>query len=325
MVLAVMAVGLSSAVARPPAAASAPVPVTLTVTALGPGYLPAAIPQDHLTVFSGKTPLSVAQWARAIGPNGSLQLAILIDNNIKENLAGGPMQDLADFVRSQPGGVSIGVFFAEKGKAKEASNFSMDHEAIAASLLSEKSAAGESLRVYPSLPDLAAHWPTPFATRREILMIGSGYDALIGGIEDPNINAGNNVYTGTNYDHNVSGERDPYLHSMMESVQRAGIVVHSIYVADPRFAQMVDANIMRDKLIEFSTATGGLAFYNGNSADAFTGYLRQLSNALESQYLLTISTGASHKSKGEFRDISVTTNEPGVVLFVPQQTFIPGA
>ena len=257
-----LAFGFVSALAQPQARPSA-VSIAITVTALGAGYLPAVIPQDHLAVSSGKTRLDVTGWSHPQANDDSLQLAILIDNNVKASLAGQPLEDLANFIKALPSAASVGVFFAEKGKATEAAAFSTDHPAVAKSLSQVAGANGESLRVYPSLADLAAHWPTPAAAHREILMIGSGYDALIGGMEDPNINAGQSVYTGSNYDPNIAGERDPYLNSMVEAVDRAGIEVHSIYVPDPRFAQMVQANIMRDKLIEVSTDTGGLSFFNG--------------------------------------------------------------
>jgi hypothetical protein len=303
-------------------AATPDVSATVLVTALDPGFLPASIAQGNVSVSSGKTSLNVSSWARAKGDSANLQLAILIDNNVKELLAGQPTRDLANFVLSQPSSVSIGLYFADKGKATQALAFTTDHQAVANSL-SQPTPTGESLRVYPSLPDLAAHWPSPAAPRREILMIGSGYDALVGGMEDPNINAGNDVYTGTNYDHNVTGERDPYLNAMLQNVLRAGIVVHAIYVPDPRFAQMVQANIMRDKLIEFSNQTGGLAFFNDNSMDAFASYLREFNNALLSQYLLTVSENASRKGKGELRPLHVDAGQSRASLYVPQQIFVP--
>jgi hypothetical protein len=301
---------------------SSAVSVTVTVTALGPGFMPVVIPKEQLTVSSGRSQLTVTDWKIARGDANTLQLAILIDNNVKPLLTGASLRDLADFVKSQPSTVSIGVFFAEKGKATQAVQFTTDHQA-AAEALTESTPDSESLRVYPSLSDLAAHWPTPGAAHREILMIGSGYDALINGMVDPNLNSGLSEYAGSNYDSNVSGERDPYLNSMIEGVERAGIVVHSIYVADPRFQPMVEANIMRDKLIEVSTETGGLAFFKGESADSFAGYLRELTNALQAQYLLTLTTDRSHKAKGEFRALHVTVTDPSVTMFAPQQVFIP--
>jgi hypothetical protein len=316
--------GLAAAFAQPAAQPSI-VSVTITVTALGAGYLPAIITQSHLRFSSTRDRLDLTGWARPQGADDTLQLAILIDNNIKASLQGQPMQDLANFIKSQPPTASIGIYFAEKGQATQATDFSTDHQAVANALTGITTSGSESLRVYPSLSQLAAHWPSPPAAHRQILMIGSGYDALIGGMLDPNVNAGNSTYTGNNYDSNISGERDPYLNSMIESVETAGIEVHSIYVPDPRFAQMLQANIMRDKLIEVSTEAGGLAFYNGDSADSFAGYLRELTNALHSQYLLTFTTEPSHKKKGELRDIAVATDLPGVTLYAPRQVFVPGS
>ena len=295
---------------------------TVVVTALDPGFLPASIGQGDVSVTSGKTRLNITSWVRAKGNNDGLQLAILVDNNVKGLLKGQPMQHLANFIKSQPATVSIGMFFTEKGKATQAAAFTTDHQAVANALLQQTPTA-ESLRVYPSLPDLAAHWPSPAAPRREILMIGSGYDALIGGMLDPNMNAGQDVYTGTNYDPNVAGERDPYLNALLQNVLHAGIVLHAIYVPDPRFAQMVQANIMRDRLIQFANRTGGLAFFNGNSVDAFEAYLRELNNALLGQYVLTLSAEGSRKSKGELLPLHVQTRQNGVSIYAPEEIFVP--
>jgi hypothetical protein len=314
--------GLLGTVARPAAQA---VSVTIPVTALAPGYLPAVVSRDRVSLTSGHSSLTVTGWARLQAPGDTLQLAILIDSNVRASLAGQPLQDLAAFVKGQPATASIGVFFADKGKATEAADFSTNHQASADALAGASDKNGNSLRVYPSLSDLASHWPTPPGAFREILMIGSGYDVMIGDMEDPNVNAGTAQYAGSNYDTNVSGERDPYLNSMIESVQRAGITVHSIYVPDPRFEQMVQANIMRDKLVEVSTETGGLAYFNGNYADSFSAYLRQLNNALRGQYLLTFSTDRSHKSKGELRGIQVKVNQADVTVYAPRQVFVPGS
>ena len=318
-----LALNPGSASAKSPAA-DQPVSVTVVFTALAPGYLPGTVSQSQLAVSSGKQKLAITSLTRADGTNGSLQLAILIDDNIRQQLSGAMMRDIEDFIMSQPPSTSIGLFVAQKGKAIEAASFSLDHQAAAKSLM-RASSPTEPLRVYPSLTDLAAHWPSPPAARREILMIGSGYDALLGGMLDPNMNAGAPDYAGSNYDRNIMGEQDPYLNSILGSVEQAGIEVHSIYVPDPEFAQMAQASIMRDKLIQVSTLTGGLAFYNETSPDSFPGFLRELSDALHSQYLLTFSISASRKRKGELRAFHISAGDPDITIYAPEQVFIPGA
>ncbi len=317
-----LALSFGSASAKSPAAGK-PVSVTVVFTALAPGYLPGVVSQSQLAAASGKQRLAITNLARAEGTNGSLQLAILIDDNIRQRLSGPMMRDIEDFITSQPPSTSIGLFFARKGKASEAAAFSVDHREAAKSLV-QAGAPAESLRVYPSLSDLAAHWPSPLAARREILMIGSGYDALLGGMLDPNMNAGAPDYAGSNYDRNIMGEQDPYLNSIMGSVEQAGIEVHSIYVPDPEFTQMAQASIMRDRLIQVSTVTGGLAFYNETSPDSFSGFLREFSDALRSQYLLTFSTTASHKRKGEFRAFHLSVSDPDITIYAPEEVFVSG-
>lgn len=312
-----------SALAKTSAAGSA-VSVTVTLTALAPDYLPAVISQSDVAVTCGKERVNLTSLTRAGGANDALQLAILVDDNIKQQLAGEPMSDLSSFIASLPPSVSVGVFFAQKGKAVEAAEFSSDHAAAAKALTQNIGQANVSVRVYPSLPDLAAHWPSPPAPRREILLIGSGYDALLGGMEDPNMNAGQTEFAGTNYDRDVSGEKDTYLNAILTSVEQAGIEVHSVYVPDPEFAQMAQASIMRDKLAEASSETGGLGFFSASSLDAFASYLRELSSALRSQYILTFTTEASRKRKGELRPLHISVSQPDVTIYAPGQVFVAG-
>jgi len=77
--------------------------ITVTVTALAPKDAPApVIPQEDVTAFSGATRLKVTRWLRAQANEANLQLAVLIDNDIGITMMGEQMQDLANFINSQP-------------------------------------------------------------------------------------------------------------------------------------------------------------------------------------------------------------------------------
>src|ERR1700722_6239227 len=71
--------------------------VSVTVTVLGDKDSPApAIPQEDVVVHSGNKVLRITGWqpAQANPPAGQLQLAILIDENLRTTLIGQQLTEL---------------------------------------------------------------------------------------------------------------------------------------------------------------------------------------------------------------------------------------
>jgi hypothetical protein len=279
------------------------VPITVTVTALGPKFTPApAIPQDEVTAFSGSTRLNVTRWVRAQGSNGNLQLAILIDNDLGTSIVGRQMDDLASFINSQPPTTSIGLFYAENGAALAQSPFSTDHAVVAKSLRLTAGRQGGSPSIYLSLTDLVSHWSSSNETRREVLVIGSGFDPLNPGVEDP------------------------YADTAIESAEKAGINVHLILVPNPRYESTFRDNISEGKLLQASTGTGGQTLFEGAFVPvSFGPFLTDLNTTLNNQYLLTFTMDRSGKKDGELRPLRVQTEEHGVKLYAPQEVLVPGS
>jgi hypothetical protein len=277
--------------------------ITVTVTALGPHDAPArAIPQSDVTAFSGSTPLRVTRWVRAQENSATLQLAILIDNDLGPLFVGQEVQELKEFVNSQPPTTSVGVFYAESGSAEAAIPFTTDHMAAANSIRLTLGRQGDSPSVYLSLSDLAKHWPSAGTTRREVVVIASGFDPLYPGIQDP------------------------YAFATINDVEKAGITVHSIMVPDARYAQTFRDNESEGKLIEVTRGTGGQILFDGAFVPiSLAPPLNQLNTTLNNQYLLTFSIERNHKSKSELRPLRVDTEEHDVKLTAPRQVLVPGA
>lgn len=279
------------------------VPITVTVTALAPNYKPApAIPQEDVTAFSNSTRLHVTSWVPAQGQNSRLQLAILIDNDIRSSMIGQQLQEIANFINAQPASTSIGIFYAQNGAANPTVPFTTDHAAAANSLRLTMGRQGGSPSIYLSLADLASHWPASGSTRREALVIGSGFDPLNPGIEDP------------------------YADQAIETAEKSGIGVHTILVPNPRYAQTFRDNISEGKLIQATTGTGGQVLFEGAFVPvSLAPFLHQLDVTLNNQYLLTFTIDRSNKKNGELRPLRIQTEEHGVKLYAPQQVLVPGA
>lgn len=276
--------------------------ITVTVTAVAPHQTtPPPIPQEDVIASSGSTRLHVTNWVRAQANNANLQLAVLIDNDLGASFVGQEIQQIKDFIASQPPTTSVGVFYAENGAAEAAIQFTPDHAAAANSLRFTAGRQGNSPSIYLSLADLASHWPAVSTTRREVLVIGSGFDPL------------------------SPGAQDPYADATIDKVEQAGINVHTILVPSPRYAQTQRDNNSEGKLIEVTHGSGGQVLFDGAFAPAsLAPSLNQLNATLNNQYLLTFTIDRSRKKKGELRPLRVDTEDHGVKLTAPRQVLVPG-
>jgi hypothetical protein len=279
------------------------VPVTVTVTVLGDNFQSAPpIPQEDVTVHSGKSLLKVTAWQPAQNSQqGALQLAILIDDDVRTSLLAQQMGEIANFIENQPETAYVGVFYADHGSAYPAAPFTTNHDQAARALRLTLGRNGESPSVYLSLADLASHWPSNEPGRREVLLFCSGTDILNPGIEDP------------------------YFDSAVDAVQKAGLNVHAIYVAGLRYTNSFQGEISGEKLIQVTDDTGGHTF---NEAFAnpvsFAPYLTQMNQVLNNQYSLTFLMDRSKNKKGELRPVEIRLEEHGVKISAPHDVFVPG-
>jgi hypothetical protein len=282
---------------------AAPVPVTVTVTVLGTRNKPASpIGQQDIIVHSGNKVLKVTGWEPAQGPQGQLQLALLIDENIRTGLIGEQLKDMAAFIEDKAPSTEVGVYYAAYGSAYAAAPFTTDHDKAAQALhLTPGLHAGESPSIYLSLSDLAKHWPMKLGARREVVVFGSGNDPLNPGIQDP------------------------YADASIEDVLKAGLTVHAIPIAGTRYSLSFRGNISAGKLIELSEQTGGETIGGDLGAPvSLAPYLNQLDENLHNQYLLTFLIQPSDKKKGELRDIEVKAEEHEFKVVAPKKVLVPG-
>jgi hypothetical protein len=296
-------IGILAVVSAVSAQSASQATITVTVTALASNFKPAPeIPQEDVTAFSGSTRLNVTRWTRAQANGEDLQLAILIDNDLSSSLLGRQMQDIRNYISSEPAGESIGVFYAENGAATESAPFTTDHAATAKAVHLTAGSAGGSPSIYLSLSDLVSHWPSSGAPRRELLVIASGYDPLNPGVQDP------------------------YADSAVNAAEKAGVGVHIILIPNPRYESTFGDNISEGKLIEASKGTGGQVLFEGNSSPiSLAPFLTELRSTLSNQYLLTFTIDRSPKEEGELRPFRVRTEEHGVKLYAPENILVPGS
>ena len=285
------------------AANSAGVPVTVVVTVVGgKNAPPPAIEQGDVNVYSGQSRLNVTSWTPATGAHSDMQLAILINSADGPVADGNELRELAEFIESQPKTTAVGLFYGVGETIDTASPFSTDHAAVAKALhLTLGPAIANSPSIYLSLRSLIQKWPAQ-ATRREVLLVASGFDPL------------------------DSGLLDPYLDSTMDSAQKASIEVYTLYSGGARLGETFDGGIAQSNLRKLSGQSGGADLYTGILTPvSFGPYLDNLNGLLSNQYLLTFSAPPSKAPRGALRSIRVHLEDHRVKVLYPQQVLVPGS
>ncbi len=262
----------------------------LIVTAEGRGgVVPPGVARDDVSVEVNKRPVKVEKWIPLRGDHASLELYIVIDDGEDSDL-GLQFGSLKSFVNGQPGTTRIGLAYLRNGSANIAAPLTTDRAALVKALRLPIGEPGIAASPYMGISDLVKKWSAAGA-RREVLLISSGIDAW--SPPDP---------------------QNPYLLKAIADAQRAGILVHSIYYAGAVHVghNYWRANWGQNYLSELGDDTGGEAYWQGSiSPVSFDPYLKDLTDRLQNQYLMTL---VSDSTKAGLEPVRVTTSVSGVSL-----------
>jgi hypothetical protein len=280
-------------------AASSTAPVTTVVTVLGPSFTaPPALGKEDVVVHTGSRREDVTAWIPAQGDRAPLQLAILIDDGAGIN---SQLPDLRHFIQTQSNSTSVALFYASAGMTQTVAPFSTDHDSVAKKLRITFGRTSVSTSIYLSTIDVMKKL-APMKGRREILLIGDGRDRLRGDLDSPDVQ------------------------SVIDSAQKTGIVIHTLYASVGRGrSNSIRLGYAQSNLTRVAGETGGQSFFQGlETPVSFTPFLDQLDMALHNQYFLTFTTARSHKKKGEFRGFKVATEQRNIAITAASNVFVPG-
>jgi hypothetical protein len=238
-----------------------------------------------IEVTQGKQKDTVTEFRSLQG--SPLQLMLLIDNSSQSSFDI-QINDLKKWINSLPSNVEVGVAYMQNGMAAMAHELTSDHAAAADSVRITVGIGGADVSPYDSLSDAVKKWPTSNVVRREVLMISSGIEALGGGIAPEN----------------------PYVNKGIEDAQRAGVIVYTIYNPSAGHAghNLWRVTYGQNFLSQLSDETGGEAYITTFSAPvSFVPFLENLSERLQTQYLLSFSTKPAKKT--ELQPVKVRVKE----------------
>jgi hypothetical protein len=270
---------------------------SLIVTAEGHrGARAPDLTKDEISVEVNSKTAAVRDWVPLRDDQASLELYIVIDDGTDADL-GSQFGTLKAFINTQPASTRIGLAYLRNGAAMIAAPLTANHGEVTKALRIPIAQPGIAASPYMGISDLIKKWPAA-AARREVLLISSGTDPW--SPPDP---------------------RNPYLLEAIANAQRAGILVHSIYFAAAGHAghSYWRINWGQNYLSELGDETGGEAYWQGTgNPPAFDPYLKDLSERLHHQYLLTVNAGAQ---PGDLEPVRVKTDVHDVSLVAASKIF----
>ncbi|HEY6768181.1 MAG TPA: hypothetical protein VI386_25785 [Candidatus Sulfotelmatobacter sp.] len=298
--LALSLLGLGSARGQQvPAETGVPSRLMVTVEAHHGSDAP-VISREDVMVFEGRDRDRVTDWVPAQGEHAALELFILLDDGSNGTL-GTQFEDLRKFIGAQPNSTKIGVAYMQNGTARVQQDLTNDHAQAAKALRLPLGEPGINASPYFSLSDLIKRWPASTA-RREVLMVTDGIDRFYG----------------------TGDVQDPYLDTVIDDADRAGISVSAIYNPGSghfghSYWQTYWGQIYLSRLAE---ETGGEAYYIGFTGPpvAFAPYLEDLGRRLTHQYLLSFL--AKPQNKAGWQRVRLKTEVPHVDLISAGKVYV---
>ena len=277
-------------------------PVSIVVT-LEPKHgktIPPVEPQD-VTVSEGRDKRPITSLTPLPFGEGSSQLMLLIDDSARGTFDT-EISTLKQFVNSLPANTEVAVAYMRNGTAAYTSQFTRDHAAAANSIRVSFGSGGADVSPYDSLAEVAKHWPQPGAQRKAVIMISSGIEGLGGGFSPDN----------------------PYVNAGIESAQKAGLTVYSIYSPSVGHGghSYWRSNWGQNFLSQLSDETGGEMYAIGfGSPVSFEPFLKEILLQMQHQYVLTFE--ARPEQKAGMQEIKVRVTEKDASIAAPDKVFVP--
>jgi hypothetical protein len=208
--------------------------------------------------------------------------------------------EIRNFINSQPPTTAIGIGYMRDGTVDITQNLTTEHALAAKALRLPVGHLGAIDSIYLSVGDLIKRWPeTPI--RREVLVISDGID-YFGGI----------------------GPANPYVDTVIEQAQKAGIIIYAIYATGVGHYghSLFRMNWGQNYLSEIAQETGGEAYFLGYTTPvSFTPYLDDIRGRLTNQYLLVFL--AKPEKKPGLQSVRIRTELPNVELAAADKVFVP--
>jgi hypothetical protein len=255
---------------------------------------------EDVTVRQGKERAQVTDWIALREDRAGLELFVLLDEALNPTSLGTQLEDLRQFINSQPDTTAIGVGYMRDGTVDIVQNLTSEHAQAARALRLPLGNVGVMASPYLSIGDLIKRWPEG-RVRREVLVVSDGIDRF-GGV----------------------GPANPYVDTVIEQAQRAGIIIHAIYATGVGHYGHTYWSFYwgQNYLSEVASETGGEAYFLGfGNPVSFAPYLEDLNRRLTHQYLLTFL--AKPEKKPGLQSVKIRTEVSNAELVAADRVYVP--
>jgi hypothetical protein len=286
--------------AQQPTSETAPVSMVVSVEARHGKEIPEVNNKEDVRVLEGKERLRVTDWISLQGSHAGLELLVLIDEATGQTVAS-QFDDLRRFMNAQPPTTSIAVGYLENGTVRMAQNFTTDHDAAGKALRIPLGAVAGGSSPYLAVTEVIKRWPETKA-RHTIFLISDGIDPLQPGITDS------------------------YLDQAVETAERTGTQVYSIYASGAgHFGHSLwRINQGQNNLSQLTDKTGGESYFQGSETPvSFSPFLDEFAERLNHQYLLTFLIKPDKKPS--YRHVKLETEVPNAELVTADRAYVPAA
>jgi len=282
--------------------ASEPVPISVVVSveARHGKDIPAIEHKEDVRVFEGRERLPVTDWIPLQGDNADLEILFLIDEASGSSVAN-QFDDVRKFMVAQPPTTQIGVGYMELGTVRMTQNFTKDHDAAGKALRIPMGAFAGGNSPYLSITDVIKRWPES-KSRHAIFVISDGIDPLQPGITDS------------------------YLDQAVETAQRTGTQIYSIFASRAgHFGHSLwRINQGQNNLSQLTDKTGGESYFQGmDTPIAFAPFLNEFAERLNYQYRLTFLIKPDKKPS--YKHVRLETEIPNAELVTADRVYVPAA
>ena len=293
--------GASATAGAQQTAPGTPVHMVVSVESRHGAEIP-VINREDVVVSEGRDRDKVTAWVPATGERAGLDLYVLLDDSSSWTVDT-QLAELRAFILQQPVSTFIAVGYMHNGMVETVQELTTEHAGAAKAVRLTMGNSSGGASPYFSLEDLIKRWrPDPARPRREIVMITSGIDFY------------------------APGSVDPYLDQAIEKMQRAGILVYSIYTPGTGHAghSFWRANWGQNNLSRISDETGAESYDLGVvAAPSFKPYFDDISKRLGHQYLLTFL--AKPEKKAGMQSVKLRTEVPDAELVGASRVYVPAS
>jgi hypothetical protein len=290
----------NSSSAQQPPSETVPVNMVVSVEAKHGKEIPEVNNKEDVRVMEGHDRLRVTGWIPLHGSQADLELLVLIDEATSQSVAS-QFEDLRRFMSAQPPTTAIAVGYMENGTARMVQNFTKDHDAAGKVLRIPLGAAVGGNSPFLSISDVVKRWPETKA-RRAVFLISDGIDPLQPGITDS------------------------YLDQAIETAERTGTQIYSIYASRAgHFGHSLwRINQGQNNLSELADKTGGESYFQGfNTPVSFAPFLDEFAERLNHQYMLTFLIKPDKKTS--YRHVRLETEVPNAELVTADRVYVPAS